>query len=100
MNFCFESLPQQIAAVYESFARQRAIHFRISPVAGRKALGIATRHIRLMGPVDRGEIDIVAKPQVSLVVHEHGEQKNDRQRDSDQPEQSTLSERHVDLHLM
>jgi hypothetical protein len=34
------------------------------------------------------------------VMHEHGKQKNDRQRDSDQPKQSTLSERHVSLHSM
>jgi hypothetical protein len=93
-------LQQKIAAVCESLARQRAIHFCVSPVAGWKSFGMATCHMRLIGPVDRGDIDIVAKPQhlTSSVVHEHGEEKNDRQRDSDQPKQSTLSERHDGLH--
>jgi hypothetical protein len=95
-------LQQQIAAVCESFARQRAIQFCITLAAGWKSFGIATCRMRLIGPVDSREIDIVAKPQhlTSSVMHEHGEQKNDRQRDSDQPKQSTLSERHVSLHLV
>jgi hypothetical protein len=34
------------------------------------------------------------------VVHEHGEQKNDRQRNADQPEQRTFSERHCSLPIL
>jgi hypothetical protein len=34
------------------------------------------------------------------MVHEDGKQKNDWQRDSDQPEQGAFSERHDNLHSM
>jgi hypothetical protein len=34
------------------------------------------------------------------MVHKHGEQKNERQRDSNQPKQNAFSERHGNLHLI
>jgi len=34
------------------------------------------------------------------MVHKHGEQKNERQRDSNQPKQHAFSERHGNLHLI
>jgi hypothetical protein len=86
-------LQQQIAAVGERFARQRAIDFRLALRAGRQFFGLAARQMRLFGPVDRGDIDVVAELHLIFsVMHEHGEEKNDRQRNSDQPEQNTLPE--------
>jgi hypothetical protein len=37
---------------------------------------------------------------VSSVMHEHREEKNDRQRNADEPEQRAFSERHGSLHSM
>jgi hypothetical protein len=34
------------------------------------------------------------------MVHKHGEKKNDRQRNSNQPKQHAFSERHGNLHLI
>ena len=34
------------------------------------------------------------------MVHKHGEQENERQRDSNQPKQHAFSERHGNLHLI
>jgi hypothetical protein len=59
---CHSRPEQQIAAVCDGFARQRPVDLRISPGTRRKAFGIATCQMRLIGPVNRGNIDIVAKP--------------------------------------
>jgi hypothetical protein len=37
---------------------------------------------------------------VSSMVHKHGKQKNDRQRNSNQPKQHAFPERHGHLHLI
>jgi hypothetical protein len=55
-------LKQEIAAVCERFARQRAIDFCLSPGAVRQFFGVTTRQMRLLGPVDGGDIDVVAEP--------------------------------------
>jgi len=54
-------MQQQIAAVGERFARQRAVYLGIPPPSVRQAFGITTRQLRLIGPIDPGNIDIVAK---------------------------------------
>jgi hypothetical protein len=55
------NMQQQIAAVSDCFARQCAIYFGIPPPSLRQAFGITPSQLRLIGPIDPGNIDIVAK---------------------------------------
>jgi hypothetical protein len=76
----------------ECFARQRPIDFSVSSGAGGKCFGIAAREISLASPVDRGQVDVLAKPhREDSVMHEQCKQKNDRQRNADEPKQRAFS---------
>jgi hypothetical protein len=54
-------MQQQIAAVGDRFARQCAVYLGIPPPPVRQTFGITTGQLRLIGPINPGNIDIVAK---------------------------------------
>jgi hypothetical protein len=47
--------------VGDRFAGERAIYLGVSPPAVGQAFGITTCPLRLIGPIDGGNIDIIAK---------------------------------------
>jgi hypothetical protein len=53
--------------------------------------------IRFWQAIKTGD-HVARKIPLTSVVHEQSEQQNDRQRDADQPKQSTFSKRHRSLH--
>jgi hypothetical protein len=61
------------------------------------ALALAGKNIAHQITRSRFEVN---PRRVSSVMHEHGEQQNDRKRNSDEPKQDTFSERHDGLHPM
>jgi hypothetical protein len=61
------------------------------------ALALAGKNIAHQITRSRFEVN---PRRVSSVMHEHGEQQNDRKRNSDEPKQDAFSERHDGLHPM
>jgi hypothetical protein len=62
-------------------------------------VAVRERFASLIGAIDRKTpVPSRSNIDVSSVMREHGKEKNDRKRDSDQPKQRAFSERHGDLH--
>jgi hypothetical protein len=54
--------PQQISAVGERFAGQRAVKLGVPLAAVRQAFGMTADEMSLLFPINRCNVDIVGKP--------------------------------------